>query len=104
MTTEVIEAGVFTLAAMAYLERNDFTDICQLAPRLLSAKDGTRKVYVLVSASVPFAKGYDDSVVIPGYLIKLAREAVARIDVIWAQAAVPKGCFVLKHLMNAVEA
>jgi hypothetical protein len=91
------------MACIAYLERNDFTAVHQLGPRLLKAMDGTRCVYIYISVATPFVRA-EKTVAIPNELIDTARECNSRVDVIKVQPGVPKGSFVLKHLYNAVEA
>lgn len=85
----------FVLAAVEYLDRNDFTSISQIGLRLIRAKDGSRGVFVWMdSTSADHA--------IPMKLIEMARKNRCRIDIISVERT-NDGTPVMKHLMNAVE-
>jgi hypothetical protein len=88
--------GRCVLATIAYLERNDFTRICQVTDTVIMAMDGNRHVYVLLVGT-----GLLD-VSIPIELVKLAKHDHARIDVI--DITVTGDLAQLKHMMNAVPA
>jgi hypothetical protein len=80
----------FVIAAIAYLERNDFTSITQIGLRLIRAMDGTRGVYVwLDSTSADHA--------IPLKLVQMAHDAGCRIDIISVKD------LRIEHMMNVVE-
>jgi hypothetical protein len=80
----------FVVAAIDYLERNDFTAITQIGLRLLRAMDGTRGVYVwLDTTSANHA--------IPTKLIEMAHSDRCRIDIISVED------FRIRHFMNVVE-
>lgn len=61
----------FSLEAIEYLDRNDFSDICQLEGWVLFAKDGTRSVYIWLGGHL-----------LPFSLIRRAAFVKARIDII----------------------
>jgi hypothetical protein len=81
----------FVVAAISYLERNDFTAITQIGLRLIRAMDGGRGVYVWLDSTASHHA-------IPTKLIEMAHVEHCRIDIISIKGAG------LMHQMNAVEA
>lgn len=71
MTRPSSEVCPFSLEAIAYLDRNDLSDICQLDGWVLSAKDGARLVYIWLGGNM-----------IPLSLIRRAAYVKARLDII----------------------
>jgi hypothetical protein len=80
----------FVVAAIEYLERNDFTAITQIGLRLIRAMDGSRGVYVWLDSTAAHHA-------IPTKLIEMARENRCRIDIISVED------YRIKHIMNVVE-
>jgi hypothetical protein len=95
------------LAAIEYLDRNDFTDIKGLDPHLIEAKDGKCPVVVWVTIKPPFIGRIPPELfdtTIPAKVIQLARTGKARVDTISFMATVPHGePGYLVHTMNVLE-
>lgn len=84
MTSDVCP---FSLDAIAYLKRNDFTEIVQLSDWLIMAKDGTRLVYIWLGG-----------LLLPAGLPIRAQGVGARLDILS-----PNRDGYLRHLMNVLE-
>lgn len=88
------------LASIAYLGRNDFTQIRQVSHHLIKAKDGGREVYVWVDvAATPDLTGRP-LFSIPAELFRIAAIDKARVDVISVHATAERQA-TLRHMMNA---
>jgi hypothetical protein len=90
-TRQDAEVFAFVIAAIEYLERNDFTAIVQIGLRLIRAMDGARGVYVWLDSTAAHHA-------IPTKLIDMAHAEHCRIDIIGVEDSH------IKHQMNAVEA
>lgn len=89
MTTDAYPPSPLLLAAIEYLEYNDFTEILVLGNRFLSAKDGTVVVLFWLE---------DQDWRLPRAILKTATSVHARVDVIMMKDGT------LRHFQNAVEA
>lgn len=83
------------LAAIAYLRRNDFTEVCQLDNSTLRALDGTRKVFIWVSVN----DGLNEAAIVPDELFALAQKRKHRLDVIRVITVGDRADII--HMMNA---
>lgn len=75
---------------VGYLRRNDFTKVCVEGRGVITARDGKKAVYIIVSP-----ESLTD-VVVSQHMLSRARSADARIDIIHV------GDTELKHFVNAV--
>jgi len=97
-----VEAGVeerCALASIAYLARNDYDSIRQVAQRTLRAKDGKREVYIWLAFGTASPDGEPPCVAVPAELFRLAKIDRARVDVI--RICLTGEVLQLKHMMNA---
>jgi hypothetical protein len=99
---KVTDPGTFTMAAIAYLERNDFKTIKWIGPWVIVAKDGTRNVLIWLDKT-SLSMTCTPEIVVPNRLVELALADDCRLDVIRAKAGVLKNSFVLNHRMNVIE-
>lgn len=82
------------LATIAYLERNDYSKICQVNDHVMKAMDGTKHVYIWLT----FSDRGLAPVPVPEILFRLAAHDKARVDII--SIFVSGDTADLKHMMN----
>ena len=79
-------------AVVEFLLRNDFKHVSVVTDSMLTAKDGTRKVYLLVQVTS------DKTAVVPNVFLRLAAFDRARADIVTIDDS--GGVLELKHIMN----
>ena len=88
------------LYSIGYLRKNDFTEVCHLGRRLLTAKDGKRDVFIWIDFRGPIATIRETMV--PLHVIEMAKSHGARLDALSLWIAGPD-TLVLRHDMNVLE-
>jgi hypothetical protein len=84
------------MAAVSYLQRNDFTQICVENNSLIRARDGKQVVFIIVSGEAL------SDVIVKQHLLARGRSIKARFDIIHIDDD-GDGSGTLKHFINAVK-
>lgn len=96
--TEAVDQGHYAeIAALAYLQCNDFSHLHYLRPRLISAKDGSRQVIVWIDFC---PQNRPNVVIIPCEIVEMACSTSSRLDVLkfWET----ESRILMKHVFNVL--